>query len=213
MFRRFALPSGLHPCSPAVAPFSRTSGALHLRDSRSFCSPFRLPLALKLPFRLPVGGSPSLPARFELLRPLLTSRSAPSFDGRRPLRREARSPQVRFRVVPRTAARIYAQLFGHESFAVMGPLALSLCASYPVSVRQLAVLLPASFSTGLATGPVSRLLRLAVRSGSLRPTSPEDFHLLDTSMLGTPTLRIVFDRPHTMRENRLSRPNLRLRFT
>src|SRR5258708_6880192 len=31
-----------------------------------------------------------------------------------------------------------------------------------------------------------RLLRLAVRSGSLRPTSPEDFHLLSMPMLGTP---------------------------
>ena len=42
----------------------------------------------------------SPPASPRLLRPLLTSRSASSFDGRRPFRHEARSPQVRASAFP-----------------------------------------------------------------------------------------------------------------
>jgi len=54
-------------------------------------------------------------------------------------------------------------------------------ASYAVSVRRLAV----SFCASLTAGRLSPLLRLAVLSGSLRPTRPEDFHLLFMPMLGT----------------------------
>jgi hypothetical protein len=59
---------------------------------------------------------------------------------------------------------------GHESFAVIGPLALLGTASYPVSVRQPAASLPASFT------PPSRVD--ALRLASLAVTSlREDFHL------------------------------------
>jgi hypothetical protein len=85
--------------SPAGAPLARSSGAWLFRDSRLVCSPFRSALRPPLPFRLPVGGSPSLPARFGLLWPLLTSRSA-LLPARRPFRHEASSPQVRLVVFP-----------------------------------------------------------------------------------------------------------------
>ena len=53
-------------------------------------------------------------------------------------------------------------------------------ASYPISVRRLAVSLSASFSVVLAGH------RLAFRLESRRPGSPEDLHLLVMLMLGTP---------------------------
>src|SRR5207249_4243085 len=51
--------------------------------------------------------------------------------------------------------------FGHESFAVTGPLALLGTASYPVSVRRPVGSFPASFGPGLTTG----FLSLAVPLG------------------------------------------------
>ena len=75
--------------------------------------------------------------------------------------------------------------FGRESFAVTCPLALGgrrLVCGFCSSPRGF---LPASFSASLTAGRLSPLLRLAVLSGSLRPTRPEDFHLLFMPMLGT----------------------------
>jgi len=66
----------------------------------------------------------------------------------------------------------------------------------PVSVRRLAISLPASFSAGLAAGQLSPFLRLAVCSGSLRPTSPENLHLLVGFMLGLSDIesKVAFQR-------------------
>ena len=85
----------------------------------------------------------------------------------------AQSPHLRHRLLVALASWLNA----HSPFPVL--------ASHAVSVRRLAVSLSASFSAGLTTGPVPRLLHLAVCSGSLLPASPEDFHLLSTPMLGT----------------------------
>ena len=60
--------------------------------------------------------------------------------------------------------------FGRESFAVIGPLALLGTASYPVSVRQLADSLAASFSSPLAVAAL-RFTWVATTN------SPEDSHL------------------------------------
>ena len=67
-----------------AAPVVWTSGAWLVRDARSSRSSFVRPFAEST-------GSASRPA--SLLWPLLTSRS--TLRGRRPFRREARSPQVR----------------------------------------------------------------------------------------------------------------------
>ena len=127
---------------------------------------------------------PSLPAsarvghRGQLLRPLLTSRSA---SRRRPLGRKARSPQVRVMDLPDTTAGFTRPPFGRGSFAVACPLAPGVLASYPVPVRQRVGSLPASFSAVLAADA----LRFAL--GSLQPAPPEDLHLLAMPMLGAQT--------------------------
>ena len=75
------------------------------------------------PFAPPVSRASSL------LRPRLTSRAA---SRRRPFRRKARSPQVRYAPLHRTTAGSTPPRLGHESFAVIGPLALLGSALYPV---------------------------------------------------------------------------------
>ncbi len=69
--------------------------------------------------------------------------------------------------------------FGREGFAVTCPLALARSASYAVSVRR-----PAASALRFFQ-PRPRGLRLAIRLGFLRPSTPEDLHLLVTPMLGT----------------------------
>src|SRR5439155_26280696 len=63
--------------------------------------------------------------------------------------------------LPDTTAGFTVPSFGHESFAVMCPLALLGIASYPVSVRRPVGSFPASFGPGLAAG----LFSLAVPLG------------------------------------------------
>lgn len=186
---------------PAGAPLARSSGAWPFRESRLVCSPFCSALHSSLPFRLPVGGSPSLPARSVLLWPLLTSRSASPPGGRRPFRLEARSPQVRFRGFPCTAVgstpHASSVLWSHE---LRGPLPArpDRGASYPpraavvledaLPVRRLACSLPASFSAGLTAGPAYRLV--ALRFVWVAATCfPRDSHPSSTSMLGTQSKR------------------------
>jgi len=110
-------------------------------------------------------GAVHYPRGPSLLRPLLTSRSAvDKFPRRHPFRHEARSPQVRLIGCPCTSAGFTKRLFGRESFAVIGPLALSRPACYPVSVRR---------PTGLATPLLSALPSRSAPCGSLgslRPT-------------------------------------------
>jgi hypothetical protein len=124
--------------------------------------------------------SPSLPASPPVLRPLLTSRSA---SRRHPFRRKARSPQVRMVVFPAQSpdlrhsplvARVRGQVSaspGSRRLISVAPHCLEECFLF-VDSR---FLLPASFSAGLTAGPVSRLLRLAVRSRSLRPAPSRIF--------------------------------------
>jgi hypothetical protein len=77
---------------------------------------------------------------------------------------------------------------GREGFAVLCPLALVDAALYPVLVHRLAASLPASFSAGLAAGPVSRLA--ALRFVWVAATnSPGDFHPLSIPMLSTQRIR------------------------
>jgi hypothetical protein len=80
-----------------------------------------------------------------LLRPLLTSRCASS--GRRPFRREARSPQVRKRSFAAQSPHLRRLTFDHKSFAVRRPLALVGFASDAIRVTQLAVYVPHFLST------------------------------------------------------------------
>ncbi len=77
------------------------------------------------------------------------------------------SPDLRRRSLVTRASRFAARSPGTDD------------ASYPISVRRLAVSLSASFSVVLAGH------RLAFRLESLRPGSPEDLHLLVMLMLGT----------------------------
>jgi len=70
----------------------------------------------------------------------------------------------------RTAAGSTSPCLGHKSFAVIGPLALLGAASYPMSVRQPAASLPASFT------PPSRIDALRLASFAVT-SSPEDSHL------------------------------------
>src|SRR5208282_6570606 len=98
-----------------------------------------------------------------------------------PFQAQSETSPGKSRGLRRTTAGSTPPGLGRESFAVICPLALPDFAFYPVSVRRLAASRPASFSPGLTAGS------LAVRSGSLRPASPEDFHLLVTPMLGTQT--------------------------
>ena len=77
-----------------------------------------------------------------LLHPLLTSRSA--FAS--PFQAQGEISPGKVRGLPRATAGFTSPPLGRESFAGDCPLALVSAASYPVSVRRLAVSLPASFS-------------------------------------------------------------------
>src|SRR5207249_9527168 len=98
-------------------------------------------------------------------------------DERRPFGRGARPPRIRALAFPCTTAGSTPPPFGHESFAVICPLALVGVACYPVSVRRPAGSFPASFSAGLAT--------VALRFPWVLVTKfPEDFHLLVSAHAG-----------------------------
>jgi len=145
--------SGLHPYQPVGAPVTRTSEAMYLRDTPCFVSPF----------------CSALLCRRQILWPLLTSCSLRIKRGR-PFRHKARSPQVRrlpFTARPPDLRRL---ILDHESFAVIGPLALIGTASNPVSVRRPTVSLHASFPRSVAL-PQLRFASIAMVN------SWEDFHL------------------------------------
>ncbi|SRR6266849_401081 len=91
---------------------------------------------------------------------------------------------------PSDLRRMFLRSFGRESFAVVGPLALTgalhirrapfLLLKDALPVRRLASSLPASFSADLAVGPAYRLV--ALRFVWVAATSfPEDFHLLSNA--------------------------------
>src|SRR5690606_12685998 len=80
-------------------------------------------------------------------------------------------------VLRRTTVGSTPPVLGHESFAVIGPLALDGTASYPLPVRRPATSLPAS-SPRSVTLPQLRLASLAVAS------SREDFHHQDSAHAG-----------------------------
>jgi hypothetical protein len=82
-----------------------------------------------------------------------------------------------------TIAAFTPSAFGREGFAATCPLALTRSALYAVSVRRPTASAPRFFR------PRPHDLRLAVRSGFLRPSTPEDLHLLVTPMLGTQSKR------------------------
>jgi hypothetical protein len=77
-----------------------------------------------------------------------------------------------------TLAAFTPSVLGREGFAVSCPLALTRGAFYAVSVRRPAAVALRFFR------PRPRGLRLAIRSGFLRPGTPEDFHLLVTVHAG-----------------------------
>ena len=81
----------------------------------------------------------------------------------------------------RTIAASTPFAFGRKGFAGVRPLALACSAFYAVSVRR-----PAASALRFFRSRPHGLL-LAIRSGFLRPVSPEDLHLLVTPMLGTRT--------------------------
>src|SRR3990172_3955971 len=74
-----------------------------------------------------------------LLRPLLTSRLR---QGRRPFRREARSPQVRTHSFITQPPDLRRLILDHKSFAVSCPLALIGTALYLVLVHRLMIYAP-----------------------------------------------------------------------
>jgi hypothetical protein len=111
-------PSGLHPCFPTGAPVAWTSEAWRLRDSRLFCSPLRSVLRCCR----------------QLLRPLLTSRSAAQATS--PFQARGEISPGKSALLPHTTAGFTPLPVGHESFAVSCPLALVGGALYPVSVRR-----------------------------------------------------------------------------
>jgi hypothetical protein len=113
--------------------------------------------------------------RRRLLRPLLTSPAVDHVDVTLSGTREI-SPGKNA-ILHRTTVGFTSTSFGHESFAVIGPLALLVVASHPLLVHRPAVALPASFT------PSSR--SDALRFASLAVTSSrEDFHLQDRAHAG-----------------------------
>ncbi len=127
--------------------------------------------------RLSFSFGPS-PCR-QLLRPLLTSRSA---FPRRPFSHEARSPQVRTRSFPAQPPDLRHLSLDHESFAERCPLALLGSALYPVLVHRLAVSLHASSPHSVA------LMQLRFTSFAVANLR-EDFHLQDRAHAGRTTIR------------------------
>jgi len=145
-------------------------------------------VSLSRPFGPSLGessGAPALPAPAGFSVGTTTSADFSLRFPASPFRAQGEISPGKNHDFPRTTAGSTPSCFGRESFAVTSPLALLDVASYPVSVRRLAISLPASFSAVLAGGRLAPLLRLAVRSRSLRPASPKDLHLLVGFMLGT----------------------------
>src|SRR6201989_1504160 len=89
---------------------------------------------------------------------------------RRPFRHKARPPRVRTSAFTARPLDLRRRSLGHESFAVIRPLALLDAASYPVPVRRPAASLHASF-TPSSRSDALRFASLAVTS------SQEEFHL------------------------------------
>ena len=133
--RRWQVHARLHRALPPPAPLARASDALPLAST---CRPTLL-LVRSFTVRFSLCGLP------RLLRPLLTSRCASS--GRRPFRREARSPQVRTRSFTTQSPHLRRLTFGHKSFAECCLLALVGVASYAVRVPRLMVYAPRFLST------------------------------------------------------------------
>jgi len=103
--------------------------------------------------------------RLELLRPLLTSRSR---FPRRPLRHEARSPQVRTYSFTAQPPDLRHHALIQESFAVFGPLALLCSAFYPLLAYRHACLrskLPSHTRSPSCSCASLRLLR-SIRDGT-----------------------------------------------
>jgi len=110
---------------------------------------------------------PFAPSR-RLLRPRLTSRCASS--GRRPFRREARSPQVRTRSFTAQSPHLRRLTFDHKSFAVRRPLALVGFASDAIRVTRLTVYVPHFLSTlGHPRAVVLPFARCGQLAGGLAP--------------------------------------------
>jgi hypothetical protein len=172
-------------------PMNRTSGFTAPLYSRGFTPT----LQRQLPQGHLVRGLPTVHGRFALLsvRPFpvpghvrlgpalgcvrrlrLRARLGPTLRSRLRLRRYSQVRLVTFSTQPPDLHRLG---LGRESFAVMGPLALTGSAFYPIPVRRLADSLPASFSAPLAVG--------ALRFASIATTnSPGDSHPRATSHAG-----------------------------
>ena len=101
---------------------------------------------------------------------------APAYH-RRPFRHKARSPQVRTRSFTAQPPDLRRLSLDHESFAVIGLLALLGTASYPVLVHRLTASLHAS-SPRSVTLTQLRFTSFAVVN------SREDFHLQDRAHAG-----------------------------
>jgi len=175
-------PSGLHPSSLAAAPSHRSSGPF------AFVAHVRFALLTVRPFAPP------------LLRSLLTSRPV---SPRRPFSRKARSPQVRTQPFPARPPDLCRLGLDHESFAVIGPLALPGVASYPVSVRRPAASLHASFTRSVALAQ-SRFASLVVVN------SWENFHLQDCAHAGRTTGRRNPHRLHLFYAGRVARGSVQV---
>ncbi len=91
----------------------------------------------------------------QLIRPLLTSRSASDAS---PFQASSEISPGKSHEFPRAIAGSTPLPLGRESFAAFGPLALVGSASYPVSLRRLAVSLP------LLSAPTSRSDRVSPAS-------------------------------------------------
>src|SRR5439155_5110198 len=106
-----------------------------------------VPHGLALPSVRPFTALPPL------IWPWLTPRSIldQPLKGRRPFRREARSPPIRTLAFPARPPDLQGHSFGQRGFAVACPLAPSSPASYPVSVRRPAGSFPASSRAALTS--------------------------------------------------------------
>ena len=147
--------------------------------------PFEAHARLALPLVRPFADLSRVPDRGCLAPAGAVSATTASADfslratlvGASPFQAQGEISPGKARRLHRTTAGYTSPPFGRESFADFSPLALVGAASDPVSVRRLAVSLPASFSAP------SRAL--ALRFASVVATnSREDFHLLTTCRAG-----------------------------
>jgi len=127
VLHRAPLRARLHLALPRFAPAHRASDALHVRAT--------WPSALLLVRPFLVGLRPHR-SRFRVLRPLLTSRSgsAPS-----PFQAQGEISPGKNALLRCTTAGFTPLRLDHESFVVIGPLALLSSAFYPLLVHRLAV--------------------------------------------------------------------------